>query len=426
MKYISGLILVLFASVWVSAQSLTITSHQHTGFSDERLQRLEKAMQHYVDTDQIAGGVLQITRNGKTAMHQAFGWQDKETNSPMQINSLFRIASQTKAITNVGIMMLMERGELLLSDPVSKYLPEYANTTVEEADESGGYTVVPAKRQITIHDLLTHSSGIGYGGGLATQEWQKANVYNWYFADRSEPMRDLIARIASLPQQGHPGDGLVYGYSTDILGVVIEVISGQSLASFLQKNILQPLGMNDTHFFVPEDKASRLATVYSATEDGLERAPSPAGESLLKKHIAQGHYVEGPRSAHSGGAGLISTTDDYSRFLLMLLNNGQHDGKRILSRKSVELMTAPYLRNTGKSWLAGLGFGFGFTIIEDLGAYKKLGSKGSYGWGGAYHSLYWVDPAENLVVVYHTQLLPSGDIDSHAKIRALVYQAIAD
>lgn len=426
MKYISGLILVLFTSVWVSAQSLNITPLQYTGFSEARLQYLEKAMQNYVDTNQISGGVLQITRNGETAMHQAFGWQDKETSTPMQADSLFRIASQTKAITSTGIMILMERGELLLSDPVSKYLPEYAKTTVEEADGNGGYTVVPAKRQITIHDLLTHSSGIGYGRGLSTKEWQEANIYNWYFADRSEPMRDLIARIATLPQEAHPGEGLVYGYSTDILGVIIEVISGQSLNNFLQENILQPLGMTDTHFFVPEDKASRLATVYSATESGLERAPSPAGEGLLKKHIAQGHYVEGPRSAHSGGAGLVSTTDDYSRFLLMLLNNGQHDGKRIISRKSVELMTAPYLRNTGKSWLAGRGFGFGFTIIEDIGAYKSLGSKGSYGWGGAYHSSYWVDPSENLVVVYHTQLLPSGGIDSHAKIRALVYQAIAD
>jgi len=361
-----------------------------------------------------------VARKGQIAYLNAFGKSDKENNLPMQENSIFRIASQTKAIVSVGIMLLQEEGKLLITDPVGKYIPAFKETTVAVPQEGAAYEIVKAQRPITIRDLLTHTAGIGYGQGIASDLWKQANIQGWYFADREEPIQATVSRMAALPFEAQPGEKFVYGYNTDILGALIEVVSGESLDTFLKTRILDPLGMNDTHFYLPKAKSSRLTVVYSPTKKGLERAPNPGGM------VGQGAYLDGPRVSFSGGAGFLSTAVDYAKFLQMMLNKGSFNGKQIISPKTVALMTVNHLGAIPFPWEKGVGFGLGFSVVEDLGQRGVLGSKGEFGWGGAYHSTYWVDPQEELVVVYFTQLIPANGLDDHQKLRALIYQALMD
>lgn len=400
------------------AQVLAPAVPDSVAVSSERLERLTATLQQYVDDGQLAGAVALVARHGRVVYHVALGMRDMESRDAMPTDAIFRIASQTKALVSVAVMILQEQGKLLISDRLSKYLPEFKATTVAIEQDGGGYKVEPSRRPITLRDLLTHTAGIDYGQGIAKDRWAKADIQGWYFAHREEVMRDTVARMASLPFAAHPGERFVYGYNTDILGAVIELVSGQSLDVFLREAILDPLGMDDTHFYLPTDKTGRLATVYSARASGLKRAPEPG------LGIGQGHYVKGPRVSFSGGAGLLSTAKDYARFLQMMLNGGTLDGMRVLSRKSVELMTVDHLN--GIPFRAGQGFGLGFSVVTDLGARGQPGSVGEFGWGGAYHSTYWVDPQEGLVVVYLTQLIPADGLDEHSKLRALVYQALTD
>jgi len=400
-------------------QGLPNTQPEDVGLSSARLQRLSDALQGYVDDGKLAGAVALVARHGRVAYLESVGFRDMESGSPMQEEAIFRIASQTKALVSVGIMILQEQGLLLITDPLGKYLPEFRATTVAEPGENGGYEIVDAKRPITIRDLLTHTSGIGYGDGIAGDRWAEVGIQGWYFAGRDEPIGATVKRMATLPFDAQPGERFVYGYSIDILGVVIERVSGLTLDEFLRAKIFEPLGMHDSHFYLPQSKIDRLAVVYSATEEGgLERAPDPGGM------VGQGAYVEGPRKSFSGGAGLLSTANDYARFLQMLLNGGELNGERILSRKTVQLMTVNHVGELRVS--DGVSFGLGFSVVEDLGARGSPGSIGEYGWGGAYHSTYWVDPEEQLVVVYFTQLIPTNNLDDHGKLRTLVYQALVD
>lgn len=397
------------------AQSMSTITPEQVGFSSERLGRLDQTLQQYVDQSWMSGGVVLVMRDGQPFYYKSFGMRDVESADPMQVDDLFRIASQTKALVSVGIMILQEQGKLLLNDPVGKYLPEFLKTKVAEPDGKGGYRSVEAKRPITIRDLLTHTAGISYG--IADHpEWVKAGIQGWYFADREEPIRETIRRLASLPFNAQPGERYVYGYSTDILGVVIEAITKQSLEQFLQTEILTPLKMKDTHFYVPSEKVDRLTTVYSRINGGkIVRAADPGGS------VGQGHYVKGPRKSFSGGAGLISTANDYARFLQMLLNGGTLEGVRILSPVSVELMRS---HQTGAIMIRpGVGMGLGFDVIMDIGANGVPSAIGDFGWGGAYHSTYWVSPKDRLVVVFFTQLIPAQGSDLHGKLRTLIYQA---
>ncbi len=416
--FAAALLLVALAQAG-PAQTLQRARPESVGLSSERLKRLSEALGAYVRDGKLPGGVALVARRGKVAYLEAFGQRDREAAAPMREDSIFRIASQTKALVSVGVLMLQEEGRLLLSDPLGKHLPEFRETTVAVPKQGGGYDVVKAKRAVTVRDLLTHTAGVGYGGGGARDRWEAAKITGWYFADRDEPVGATVARMAALPFDAHPGERFVYGYSTDILGVLIERVSGQTLEEFLRARLFAPLGMADTHFYLPESKAGRFAVVYSAKEGGgLERAPEPGGA------VGQGAYLKGPRKSFSGGAGLVSTAADYARFLLMLSNGGELDGKRILSRKSVELMTVDHLRDV--AYNPGQGFGLGFNVVKDLGARGLPGSVGEFGWGGAYHSTYWVDPKEQLVVVYFTQLIPARGLDDHEKLRALVYQSVVD
>lgn len=421
-KPIYALVLAISLVSLLAGKGLVSTTPEKVGMSSDRLERIDTVFENYIEEGQLPGAVVLIARKGRIAHFEAYGQSNVESETPMGKDAIFRIASQTKALVSVGIMSLQEEGLLIINDSLDKYLPEFAETTVAVANENGSYEIVPAKRKITLRDLLRHTSGYGYGGGPGAEKWEEAGVTGWYFADLDEPIRETVRKMAKLPAEAHPGEQFVYGYNIDILGAVIEVVSGQSLDAFLQERLLDPLGMLDTHFYLPVEKIDRLSTVYSKSGDeALTKAPDPG------HMVGQGHYVKGPRKSFSGGAGLLSTARDYAIFLQMLANGGEFNGERILSRKTVELMTVDHLPEGVKfPWSDGTGFGLGFSIGLNMGAGGNPGSIGQYGWGGAYHSTYWVDPSEDLVVVYFTQVRPADGLDDHDKLRALVYQAIID
>jgi CubicO group peptidase (beta-lactamase class C family) len=379
---------------------------------------LDEVLQRYVDEGRLAGAVAIVLKNGETVYDRAFGWSDKESGRRMTTDTIFRIASQTKALTSAAILALLEEGKLALSTPVSDFIPEYANIQVALQTE-GKAQLVAAKRPITIRDLLTHTSGYSYGTDphIAAMYEAKglgpAAGHGWYTADKDEPVCETMARLGTLPTISQPGEAYVYGYNTDILGCVVERASGVSLDKFLRDRILQPLGMKDTHFFLPPDQRDRLATVYSSAPDGKAvRAPEGAR--------GQGHYVDGPRRNFSGGAGLLSTARDYSRFLEMIRNDGSLDGQRILGPRAVALMRTNQVGELHSS--TGLGFGLGFQTVERYGA-NGMDALGAFGWGGAYGSIYRVDPESGLTMVLMIQLMPNTT-DIREKFLTLVYQAL--
>jgi CubicO group peptidase (beta-lactamase class C family) len=414
---ISCIVLLVFVSP-ARAQDLPTARPEEVGFSTERLARLDEKFNAYVTDNKMAGSVILVARKGKVVYNKAFGFRDKEAGAKMETSSIFRIASQTKAIVSAAIMMLQEEGKLLIEDPVSRFLPEYESTTVAVRREGGGYDIVPAKRKMTIRELLTHTAGVGYGEGVAADLWKKAGLQGWYFAHRDEPVAETIKKIAALPMDAHPGEAYVYGYATDILGVIVEKASGISLDQFLKTRIFEPLGMTDTHFFLPPEKAKRLTTVYMPVE-GKPLKPAPLQGTM----DSQGQYVEGPRKNFSGGAGLVSTAKDYYLFLKMIAEGGELNGKRLLSPSTVDLMVANHLHKDIE-YDAGVGFGLGFEVVLDLGQRGQPGSVGAFRWGGAYGSTYWVDPAEELIIVYFTQVRPSSIVPDQSMLRVLVYQAL--
>ncbi|MDP6032680.1 MAG: serine hydrolase domain-containing protein, partial [Candidatus Marinimicrobia bacterium] len=288
----------LFLLSILLAQPLRQVRPEAVGMSSDRLDRLTQQMESYVLENQLSGGVTLVLRHGKIAYFDAFGYRDTESKDNMEIDDIFRIASQTKAMISVGIMILQEKGQLLISDPVGKYIPKYNSTTVAVKTEDG-YKVVPANRQITIRDLLTHTAGVGWGFGPGGDQWKKADIIGWYFAHRKTSIQSTVNQISSLPMDAQPGERFVYGLSTDILGALIEVVSGQPLDKFLQKEIFNPLEMTDTHFYLPVNKHHRLSTVYSSTENGIALSPNP-GKRIGAGMIGQGHYINGPRKSFSG------------------------------------------------------------------------------------------------------------------------------
>jgi CubicO group peptidase (beta-lactamase class C family) len=397
------------------AQALPTATPESVGMSSERLARLTAVMDTYAREKQIAGGVTLIARAGRVVYFSASGKLDVEKGTPMPKDAIFRIASMSKAITTVGAMTLVEEGRLLLTDPVSKYVPAFATTTVRGYGSGLSINPVGARRRISIRDLMTHTSGASYGGGELEELYTAAGFNQWYFADKTEPIGHWIEKLATLPFESNPGERYVYGYSTDILGYVIEKVSGMPLDRFLASRIFEPLKMTDTSFFLPPSKEARLAAVYGKTASGtITRGPDT--------HPGQGDYVRGPRAAFSGGAGLLATTSDYARFLQMLLNGGEVDGVRLLSPKTIELMTTNHIGNLYTS--PGRGFGLGFETVDDLGRSGRYGSEGEFSWGSAYFSRYWVDPKEQIIAIFMTQLLPSGGLDLQEKLRVLVNQAI--
>ncbi len=387
-------------------------------FDKERLARIDRVLQEGVDSSWIAGAVALVLRDGQVVYERAVGWADREARRPMTTDAILRIASQSKAITSAAVMMLVEEGRIALGDPVSKWIPTFARTTVAERADTGR-TLTPARRAITIFDLLTHTAGISYG----TEAWVSARYAaaglgpaaggGWYTADKDEPVCTTMERLGTLPFVAQPGERFVYGYNTDILGCVVERASGVPLDEFIRTRITVPLGMRDTRFFLPPEQRDRLAAVYASGPDGrIVRADTGAR--------GQGHYVDGPRRNFAGGAGLLSTARDYARFLQAMLEGGALGGTRILSPRSVDLMTT---NQVGTRYNAdGQGYGLAFATTDRLGA-NGFSSVGTFSWGGAYATAYQVDPAERLVMVLMLQNLPNR-AGLRGNFPTLVYQAL--
>ena len=408
---------LLLAPSIVAAQSASRQAALVRGFSPERLARVDTFLQQYVDSNRIGGAVALVMRDGQVVYERAVGWADREAGRRMTPSAMFRIASQTKALTSIAAMMLVEEGRLALNTPVSRFIPSFARTTIASRGEQ---QTLPAARPITIRDLLTHTSGYSYGtDSLVADSYRSKSLgpaagWGWYTADKDEPICTTMEALGTLPAVRQPGAEWVYGYNTDILGCVVERASGLPLDRFIRTRITEPLGMRDTYFYVPTASRDRLVTVYESDDaNHARRAPDGAR--------GQGHYVDGPRRNFSGGAGMVSTARDYGRLMQMLLNGGELNGVRVLSPKSVAVMTTNQVDALYPQ--KGIGFGFGFSVVQRPGADNTLASEGTYGWGGAYGSTYRVDPKERLVLVFMLNQLPNRT-DVASLFPNLVYQAL--
>ena len=394
-------------------------AHHTSRFSPERLKRIDATMQRYVDENKIAGVVGLVLQNGQPVYEKAFGWADKEAGRKMTVDTIFRIASQSKGITSVGVMMLVEEGKLSLEQPVGDFIPTFKQTTVAVKGPGGDVKIEPARRPITIRMLLSHSAGISYGTSDEVAKLYEAKGlgpaagFGWYTADKDESICVTMERLGTLPFVAQPGEAWVYGYNTDILGCVVEKVSGMPLDQFIEKRITGPLGMKDTQFFLRPDQRPRLAAVYRSGENGaIERSPEGSR--------GQGHYADGPRRNFAGGAGLTSTIRDYSKFVEMIRNDGKANGVRFLSKRSIDLMRTNQVGALHSA--TGLGYGLGFETTDRYGA-NGYESVGSYGWAGAYGSTYRIDPKENLSLLMMVQLTPNST-DLRAKWPSVVYQAL--
>jgi len=406
----------VFGSTWPA------TAQTPRGLDPERARNIDLVLERYVEEGRIAGAVALVMRDGQVVYEGVAGWADIEAGRPMTADAIFRIASQTKAITSALVMMLVEEGRINLNDPITRWMPTFANSTVAVTGEDGEVEFVRARRAITVQDLLTHTAGISYGtestisGLYAEAGLGPAAGYGWHTADKDETICDSMDRLGPLPKTRHPGEAFVYGYNTDILGCIVERASGMPLDEFMRTRLTEPLGMKDTHFFLPENTPrERLVTVYTynnASGGPVRTVEGPRG---------QGSYVDGPRRNFSGGAGLLSTAHDYARFLEMIRNGGELDGVRYLSRRSVELMSTNQVGALRGA--TGLGFGLGFETVDRLGA-AGLASVGSFGWSGAYGTQYRVDPEEGLVMVLMIQMIPFSGPGIREAFTSAVYGAL--
>jgi CubicO group peptidase (beta-lactamase class C family) len=394
---------------------MKITAPEEFGFSPDRLKRIDAVMQRYVDQRTLAGIVTLVARRGGVVHFEKFGYQDIETREPMELYTIFRIYSMTKPITSVALMMLFEQDLVRLTDPVTKFIPEFSKVKVFVNEGK----LADLEREITIHDLLRHTAGLSYGDdedlpvdGL----YREADLFNGGIT-----LEEMIRRIADLPLANQPGQVWRYSVATDVVGYLVEVISDMSLAEFFDEKIFRPLGMEDTSFSVPPDKIDRFAALYGKTEKGaLEVIDTATGGNYFNVCL------------HSGGHGLVSTTADYLRFAQLVLNKGELDGVRLLGPRIMELMTTNHLPPAlmpiamGEEQMPGFGFGLGFSVMMDIAQSGMLGSVGLHGWGGWANTHFWVDPQEQLIGILMLQYVPSGTYPVTNDFRTLVYQALID
>ena len=413
----------------VAARAASATaSPEEVGLSPERLERIAATIQRSVDDGRIAGGVALVARHGQIAYFQAVGMADREAKKPMRTDSIFRICSMSKPITSVAVMMLYEEGRFTLNEPVSDFIPEFKNLKVldppwPQDKTSPPGALVDAKRPITILHLLTHTSGLTYqwnarlgksylDGGIASGLLQQPGTIG-----------DVVKKLAKQPLLFQPGDDWEYSLADDVLGYLVEVVSGMPLDKFLAERIYKPLGMKDTYFYLPDEKVSRLATAYTYyPEKGLQ----PILDNQVVKEgflsYSADYPYRGPHTYFSGGGGLCSTAEDYYRLCQMMLNGGQLNGVRLLSRKSVELMSQNHVQ--GK--LDEFGYGLGFGVTSEPRFLTELGSVGAYSWGGFYYTSFVIDPKEDLIAIFMGQLHPTGGLNLDDKAIRLAYSAIKD
>ena len=400
-----------------AARDLPTARPESVGMSSERLTRIEPAMQRYIDAELVPGAITAIMRKGKLVHLSIQGDMDVAGGRPMRRDTVFRIASMTKPITSVALMMLWEEGRFQLRDPVSRFLPEFAETPVSTTGDASGNTgkLVPQDRPMQIRDMLTHTAG------LANNYLGNAAAYQEYMArfDREGDLEGYVKHLAALPLSYQPGTEWQYSSATSVVGRLVEVISGQPLDEFFYERIFKPLGMKDTHFFLDESYADRLAAQYTPGDDGriVLQDPGSAGS----------RWITGPKKLFSGAGGLVSTVDDYLRFQQLMLNGGSLEGTRLLSPNTVSLMIE---NHTGELpiWLAGpgMGFGLGYGVVIDRGAAATPLAEGSAYWGGAYCTLSWFDPEQEIVGVLMTQVRPYTHINIRQDFQVLTYQAIVE
>ncbi|HZM84934.1 MAG TPA: serine hydrolase domain-containing protein [Blastocatellia bacterium] len=418
-------IMVLFVIVLLTGaaagQGIRSVAPNGTGLSTERLDRIGAVMKDHVDKGHIAGAIGLIARRGKVGYFETYGFQDKEAGVAMRKDTIFRMYSMTKPITGVAVMILYEEGKFALSEPVSKYLPELGNmkVAVVETDPRTGKKTrysVPAQREISILDLLRHTSGIDYGG---PEDVDGKRIYEKLGTNNlDQTIGEMVKKIGQAPLVHQPGTMWEYGLSMDVLARLVEVVSGQPYDKFLEQRIFKPLKMDDTGYWVPADKKNRFAKLYAPGEGWtIKPNATPAQTSYLKPAVNFG-----------GGSQTVSTASDYLRFCQMLLNGGELEGVRILSRKTVELMTSDHLGDMPRGGVLGRGYGFGFTMAVSPGPGKTgvVGSEGEYYWGGAAGTRFWIDPKEQMIGIFMIQILPHTNLTYGTQFRQLAYQAIVD
>lgn len=379
------------------------------GFDAERLKRIRPAMQRYVDDGLTGGIVTMVARRGLLVHWETVGFRNIERQEPLQPNDIVRICSMTKPITSVAVMMLVENGDLSLADPVSRYLPSLSELRVYTNDG-----LVPLTRPVTIEHLLSHTSGLTYG-------WLGTPVDSMYVQEDvfSGDLQNLVEKVGGLPLLDQPGSIWSYGVSTDVLGRVVEVVSGLPLDEFLNLRVFTPLGMKDTEFYVPPEKSDRFTTAYATAADG----------SLAVTDVPCGSYGARPQLL-LGGAGLVSTAPDYLRFAQMMLNGGKFDGHRLLSAETVDMMRTNRLPaelvpiGVGGFEMPGYGFGLGFSVLTDADATPVPDNDGIYWWGGYASTLFWIDPEEELIGIMMSQLAPGTHPELNSEFQTLVYEAL--
>ena len=417
------LLLALFLGLSASAQSVkNITpaaKPEDVGFSSERLGRIDNLIAEHVKNKTLPGAVVYIVRNGKVAYHKAYGTSNMATNTPLRKDDIFRIASQSKAITSLAVLMLFEEGKFLLDDPISWYIPEFKNPTIVKSfnQKDSSFTTEPAKREITIRHLLTHTSGLDYaviGGEPLKSIYAKNGISPGVGGDKIV-MSENIKMLAKLPLAHQPGEKWTYGLNTDVLGYLVEVVSGMSFDKFLQTRIFDKLGMKDTYFTLPQEKHNRLVTLHEGEKDGTMKPMKGSALGLTPD------YPKFATRYPSGGVGLSSTVEDYAKFLQLFLNKGEYNGVRLLSRKTVELMLTDQIKPPIES-----EFGLGFGLETESNDNVSILSAGSFFWAGAFNTHYWADPKEKIIGLIFTNVFNTPYWNVGGKFQVLTYQGIVD
>ena len=395
-------------------------SAKSVGMSPDRLERIDAMAESAIADSDIPGLVALVARNGKIVYHKAFGVADSGTGRELKKDDIFRIFSQTKAITATAVMMLWEEGLFKLDDPISKWIPEFKNPQVLDTYNytAGTYTTIPAEREITIRQLLTHSSGIGYGA--IDQDERMRLIYKEAgiieaVTQKHVLIADNIKRLAKLPIHFHPGEKYSYSMGLDVLGYFVEILSGMPLDEFFDSRIFEPLGMRDTYFYLPENKVDRLVLTHGPKNG---KWVPYLGDGTIDPNYA----FKGAKSLFSGGGGLLSTASDYAHFLQMYLNGGELNGKRLLSRTTIETMMA-----SGVDTSPASQYGLAFSVLNEKGVARGgLGSEGTFNWGGAANTQYFADPKEQVLGIILKQTFGQRTDDTRWQFRQLVFQAIDD
>jgi CubicO group peptidase (beta-lactamase class C family) len=396
-------------------QHYTVTEPEKVGLSSKVLNQINTVMQKYVDDKKLSGMITMVARHGKIVKFESFGTRNKK--QPMQLNTIFRMASMTKPITSVAVMILYDEGRFQLDDPVANYIPEFKNMKVFSSVDKNGVHVADQVTQMTIRDLLTHTSGLASGGENTPVDsmYRSANLSDG-------TLKDMIEKLTNIPLLYQPGTRWNYSKSTDVLAYLVEVISGKPFDVFLKERIFNPLKMSDTDYYVPEEKMNRVAAVYTPSRSGGIKSFNPEGGSISK-----------PVKFLSGNGGLFSTATDYMVFSQMLLNKGEYDSIRILKENTVELMISNQISNVIMpkddffgSLLAGMGYGLGFAVLNENNPSNSTGTAGSYWWAGTANTYFYIDPQKDLILIFLTQFVPNFSYPVCKEFRELVYNSIVE